>query len=259
MENFDLLGISAGLQTGIRNLDSVIQLRSGIHSFEAATGGGKSALLLQVAHSSQYPTIFLNCDMLMADLHKRLVAISTEIPVADVLKQSRDDLQRLQSLTVSKNTHLSFENGKGGFISLDFLREKIKDKWQSNADAETVVVMIDSVDNWIDIAAVAGVYSGKSKEDILKELLTFMLDLVEHDKVTFVVSVQKPRDAGADSFIKNAVKKASDTYTVLRFERGGRPDANDLIDTAFVVEKNRSGDQNKTVFGKFSGKRQVFN
>jgi replicative DNA helicase len=249
--------IYSPVSTGIPLLDNTLSggLSSGVHSFEADTGGGKTAMLLQIASNAQYPTIFLNCDMLQQGIYQRLMVTSTGMTTRDIQNvPPGDELTRLKSLTTSKNSHLTLENGKAGFVSVGYLREKI-DSINSSVRPDTVLLIIDSINSWIDTALVAD--RSQLRVSVLSKLSTELLDLVQHNKVTLICSAQKSNEA-YNREVNELLETISDTYINISYERGGRVDSDGNKDCKFFIKKNRSGVSGRSVLTKFDGSHQKY-
>lgn len=252
MEDFVLL---SQLSSSISGLDELIGggFGVGIHVFQAQTGNGKTAALLQIAHGSQYPTIFLNCDMNQNDIYKRLITVTTDIPLNQISKLTREDLSDAQTKTSSSNTHLSFENGKAGFVGLDLLRSRIESIVEEQ-HPETVVLIIDSFNTWVDTACAA---LKLSKEKAVASLSTGLLDLIQDLNVTLITSAQETNE-NANRDTNEALMTIADTYIQMRWERNGRVDRDGLMESNLVAKKNRNAAPGQSRVLKFSGVHQKF-
>src|SRR5262249_43975718 len=72
-------GKPRGPVTGLTKLDQEIGgvLQPGLHSLNAGSGAGKTALALQIAGSCGFPALFVSCEMSLLELMKRITARTT--------------------------------------------------------------------------------------------------------------------------------------------------------------------------------------
>lgn len=253
LEDFE---IKSTVKTNLEYIDSVVggSFNPSLHTFAGVAGVGKSALLLQIGHESEHPTLYLNSDMHINDLNKRLVCISnSDVKLNDVAKQPKDVLSAMLQNTRSSNTHLELLDTKAGFYSLNLLKTKIKDIAE-NQNPDTILVIIDSFNAWIDTAKIQ---SDKTKEDIVAESITELLDIIQEHGVTVLVSAQETNEA-ANDYVNKALLAASDTYIRLSWARNGRPDSEGFRQSSTFFEKNRNGISGVTKIGKFKGEYQKF-
>lgn len=252
LEDFE---IKDTVRTNLRFIDDVIggSLNSAIHVVAADSGRGKTALLLQVASSAEVPCLYVNSDMNQNDLYKRLITVSTGVDFSQISKLSKEERSQLVELTRSANSHVIFEEAKAGFVSLTLLKSRILDIIE-NRRPDTVLLIIDSFNSWIDTAVN---HSGRPKDEIVAETLTNLLDFTQEVGLTVLVSAQNTNQS-VHKTVNEALEAAADTYITLAWEKSGRANSEGLMETRAFFRKNRNGEANKNTFGKFNGKLQKF-
>lgn len=249
IENFDLRGT---VKSGIPAIDAILGdgFTVGLHEISGASATAKTAFLLQLASKSEFPCIYLNTEMNMRDIGKRLVTINTKVGLNSIPGLPSDEREKLAQLTSNANTHLHIEDGNAGFVSINYLREKVLELTSGNPD--TVLLVIDSFNEWVE--------TGKASSDLpVKEfranLRSQLIDLSKELSVTILISVQKK---DSEKEVIEELEFASNTHLVFSWEKSGREDASGFKYLNIFFKKNRGGQAGKNKIIKFRGEIQEF-
>ncbi len=252
---FDDYIVKGSVKSGLRFIDGMIggSFSPALHVISGNAGSGKTALLLQTAANSEHPVVLLNTDMHQSDLRTRLITVVTGASKEDIVNSPKEQREKLVEITRGSLAHLKIEDGKSGFYSLGLLKDRVLEVKDTH-NPDTVLVIIDSFNNWVDTAVN---HSGRNKDEIVAEALANLIDFIQEYDITVLVSAQSTNEVVHRS-VNDALLAQANTYISLSWERGGRPNSEGLLETRAYFEKNRDGQMKKSTFGKFNGKTQRF-
>ena len=250
IEDFDL---RATVKAGIVAVDEILGdgFTVGLHEISGNSGTAKSAFLLQLASKSDFPVIYLNTEMNNRDILKRLVTISTKVELGKINSLPSEEREKLVQLTRNATTNLRLEDGNSGFISINYLKEKILEL--SNSSPETVVLVIDSFNEWVETAK--GDNPSLTEKELRANLRSQLIDLSKEFNVTVFLAVQKK---DSEKEIIEEIEFASNTHLVFSWEKSGRKDAQGFTYLNIFFKKNRGGASGKNKIVKFNGYLQEF-
>lgn len=144
-------GQARGPCTGIAPLDEALGgfFETGLHSIQANTGAGKTALALQIASDCQFPVLYVSAEMPVLELFRRLIArqTSTFLGKLKTGELSSDAIHKLALTTVSNLSQIALMDATAGLASLDLIGETAT-KLKARFNAKTVLVTIDSLHVW---------------------------------------------------------------------------------------------------------------
>jgi len=248
--NFDL---KETVKSGIVSIDEILGdgFSIGLHEISGMSGTAKTAFLLQMACKTNFPVIYLNTEMNERDVLKRFVAISTKININDINQLSAEDREKYLALTKSNISNITVEDGNSGFISVNYLTEKIKTLAANSP--ETIVLIIDSFNEWVETAK--DQFPNMSVKDLRAMLRSQLIDISKGYNLTVFTSAQ---EKGSDKDLIEELEFASNTHIVLSWEKSGRPDSEGFKYVKFFFKKNRGGVSGGNKIVKFRGEIQEF-
>jgi replicative DNA helicase len=251
MIEFDL---RESVRSNIAPIDELLGdgFSTGLHLVSGVSGTAKTAFLLQTAQKCKFPTIYLNTEMNNREITKRLVAITTRVDLNGIDKMTSEERTKLVEITSSENNHLDLEDGNAGFISINYLKNKISQTVHEQ-NPDTVLLVIDSFNEWVNTAKTE--FSSLTDGELCAKLKSELIDLSKEFNVTVLISAQKK---GTENDFIEELEFASNTHLIFNWEKGGRPDRDGLKYLNMFFKKNRSGPSGKNKIVKFNGGLQEF-
>lgn len=223
----------------------------GLHQISGNSGTAKTAFFVNIAQKSEFPTIFLNAEMNARDLLKRFVTASTKVELNKINLLPPDERNRLVDLTKTAIAHVEVEDGNAGFVSINYLKNRIADIVEEK-HPDTILLIIDSFNAWMTTAKTS---IELPDEELRAKLIADLIDLSKEFNVTILTSTQKMEES--KETIK-ALEFASNTHLEFQWEKDGRPDSEGNKILSIKFNKNRSGQSGKNKIVKFKGDTQEF-
>ena len=258
-------GQPRGPCTGIAPLDEALSgfFEAGLHTIQANTGAGKTALALQIASDCQFPCLYVSAEMPMLELFRRLIArqTSTFLGKLKTGELSSEDIKKLALATAGKLPHIALMDAMAGIASLDLIGETAT-KLKARFKAKTVLVAIDSLHVWA-----RSLMRGQGNEfEIVSEGTARATELASILDAPIIALCHRNRESNkrVDGAGLHAAKGSGDieyeSWSVLDLHRDmeKRENANGEVPVIMRFYKNRSNGITPPVETMFSGRLQSF-
>lgn len=233
--------LPAPVKTGISSIDKQIggKVSNGLFVIKGDPGTGKSAFALQMCGDKNTKFLYLNTEMAEDEIFKRLASRTNRVNISQILYLGKEELEKISSQTIDYYQHLEIIEGKAGFISLEYLHDKLNELAKTG---ENICLIIDSFHGW-------AATSGKTKEQFTDEIVTKLLDFCGEFKCPIIVL--------NEAKLNISLEHAADTVLSFSWERQGRTDAKGNKSLSCKVSKNRNGDIGNLII-EFNGELQQF-
>lgn len=204
------------------------------------TGTAKTGLAVNFAVTKTDGKVFyLSSEMGEEDLMKRFSAVANRISLPDLSAMGGTEKAAVESLTRSKTGHIEIINSRAASVSIDYIREQIKESLESGVSKAYLV--IDSFTAWTD----------SMPESNVPHILTQLLELQEDTGVEILLICQA---RGEEALAP--IRHWSDLAMTFSWERGGKTVAGKKTLKIRTV-KNRMGDTGTKIV-QFVGETQEF-
>lgn len=258
-------GQARGPCTGIAPLDKALGgfFETGLHTIQANTGAGKTALALQIASDCQFPTLYVSAEMPVLELFRRLIARQTKTFLGKLKtgELSNEDIEKLALATAGKLPHIALMDAMAGVASLDLIGETAT-KLKVHCNAKTVLAVIDSLHVWA-----RSLMRGQGNEfEIVSEGTARATELAAILDAPIIALCHrnregnKSKDGGGLHAARGSGGIEYESWSVLDLHRDmeQREDANGEVPVTMRFYKNRSNGVTPPVETMFCGRLQSF-
>jgi replicative DNA helicase len=262
-----LTGVPRGPITGFNRLDREIghSLAPGLHGVHGNAGSGKTAFALQLAATCRFPALYVTCEMAPTELLRRHTARITKTYLGRLKsgEMTGEDAERLARQAIESTPLLSLMDGTRGPVLTSRIQEGfeiIKRKY----NVKTAFIVIDSLQSWIESAAVALPAGASSNE---YELLNFgiksLRDLSHEISSPILFISERNRDSMKTGGLNAGAGSRKIEYgaeTVFDLDRDMKEVANGAGEYEVIlrIAKNRHGSVGVEIPLYFNGALQSF-
>jgi len=144
-------GAYRGSITGLPKLDKALggAMSPGLHTVHGSPGSGKSALLGQIAASSQCSALLVTCEMQAPELFLRHIARATGTPLQRLKSGELEpsEVMELARTAAQKAPAMAIVDGTQVWPSPDWLRQAAD---VVRGDSKYLLIGVDSIHAWAD-------------------------------------------------------------------------------------------------------------
>jgi replicative DNA helicase len=258
-------GKARGPCTGIAPLDEALGgfFEAGLHTIQANTGAGKTALALQIASDCQFPALYVSAEMPVLELFRRLIARQTNTFLGRLKTGglSSDGIKKLALATAGNLPHIALMDATAGLASLNLIGQTAT-KLKARFNAKTVLVVIDSLHVWA-----RSLMRGQGSEfEIVSEGAARATELAAILAAPIIALCHRNREGNkrAGGAGLHAARGSGDieyeSWSVLDLHRDmeEHEDANGEVSVTMRFYKNRSNGFTAPVETMFCGRLQSF-